>query len=269
MPGGRENSPPEFMPGRWKRPSPFAFIVWIVFLGFFIHGLTTSDMRLDRLAGSLPNLVDFLSQALPPDLGRLSAVAVATVETFEIALVGTVFGALLSLPLALFAAANTSPHSSVYYTTRGFISFLRAIPDLVWGLIFVVVVGLGPIAGIFAITVDTMGFCGRFFAERIEEVEPGPIKALQATGASVYGVIAGAIVPAAFPSFVATTMFALELATRSAVVLGLVGAGGIGVELSTSMQLLRYDEALTIILVIFAVVIAVERLASAIRRRVM
>lgn len=269
MPGGSENSPPELMPGRWKRPSPFAFIVWVIFLGFFIHGLTTSDMRLDRLAGSLPNLVSFLSQALPPDLGRLSAVAVATVETFEIALVGTVFGALLSLPLALLAAANTSPHSSVYYATRGFISFLRAIPDLVWGLIFVVVVGLGPIAGIFAITVDTMGFCGRFFAERIEEVEPGPIKALQATGASVYGVIAGAIVPAAFPSFVATTMFALELATRSAVVLGLVGAEGIGVELSTSMQLLRYDEALTIILVIFAVVIAVERLASAIRRRVM
>ena len=263
------NTRPERMPDRWRRPSPFAFITWIVLLAFFIHGLIASDVSLDRFADSVPSLLEFLSQAIPPDLSRLPAVIRATIETFEIALVGTAFGALLSLPLALLAARNTSPHWTVYYAVRGFISFLRAIPDLVWGLIFVVVVGLGPIAGIFAITVDTMGFCGRFFAERIEEVEPGPIKALQATGASVYGVIAGSIVPTAFPSFVATTMFALELATRSAVVLGLVGAGGIGVELSTSMQLLRYDEALTIILIIFAVVIAVERLSSALRRRIL
>lgn len=237
-------------------------------MSFFVHGVLLSDMSLDRLAGSLGNLVEFLSHAFPPETDRLSAVTLATVETFEIALVGTVFGSLLSLPLALLAARNTSPHFLVYSVTRGLISFVRSIPDLVWGLIFVVVIGLGPIAGIMAITVDTIGFCGRFFSERVEELDPGPIKALRATGASVYGVTAGAIVPMAFPSFVATSMFALELATRSAVVLGLVGAGGIGVELSTSMQLLRYDEALTIILVIFAVVIAVERTAAAVRRRI-
>lgn len=254
-------------PARWRSPSPFAWILWVVLLAFLIHGLFSSEIELSDLAGSMPNLVDFLSQAFPPSLERISAVAGATLETFEIAIIGTAFGTLLSLPLALLAARNTSPHGSVYYATRGFISFLRSVPDLVWGLIFVVVVGLGPIAGICAITVDTVGFCGRFFSERVEELEPGPIKALRATGASPYGVISGAIIPAAFPSFVATTMFALELATRSAVVLGLVGAGGIGVELTTSMQLLRYDEALTIILVIFAVVIAVERLSSAIRRR--
>ena len=267
-PQWEEMEPEGRTPPRWRRPSPFAWIIWVAFLAFFIHGLWSSEIELSDLAGSLPNLVDFLAQALPPSLERIGAVSLATLETFEIAVIGTAFGALLSLPLALLAARNTTPHKSVYYVSRGFISFLRSVPDLVWGLIFVVVVGLGPIAGICAITVDTVGFCGRFFSERVEELEPGPIKALQATGASVYGVISGAIVPAAFPSFVATTMFALELATRSAVVLGIVGAGGIGVELTTSMQLLRYDEALTIILVIFAVVIGVERLSSVIRRRV-
>lgn len=255
-------------PPRFSRPSPFAWLTAVVLLAFFLHGVLASGMSPDRLAGSVPALLDFFSRAFPPDLGRISNVAVATVETFEMALVGTAVGSLLSLPVALLAARNTSPHPVIYYAARGFVSFLRAVPDLVWGLIFVVAVGLGPVAGILAITVDAVGFCGRFFAERIEEIDPGPVKALQATGASPYGVVAGAVIPAALPSFVATTLFELEGATRSAVVLGLVGAGGIGIELSVSMQTLRYDEALTIILVIFAAVVGVERVSAAVRRRV-
>ncbi|MEL7477211.1 MAG: ABC transporter permease subunit, partial [Cyanobacteria bacterium J06555_12] len=168
----------------------------------------------------------------------------------------------------LLAAKNTTPHSVVHSASRSFIALLRVIPDLIWGLIFIVVVGLGAAPGILAIAVDTIGFCGKFFAERIEEVDPGPVEALRALGAPESGIVAGAIVPAVLPSFVATSLFALESSVRSAVVLGLVGAGGIGVELQTSMQLLRYDEALTIILVIFAVVTAVERLSAAIRRAV-
>jgi phosphonate transport system permease protein len=156
---------------------------------------------------------------------------------------------------------------AIYGLSRAIIAFTRAIPDLVWGLIFIVTVGLGPIAGILAIAVDAIGFCGRMFAERVEEIEPGPLDALRSTGATEPAVIAGAIVPAAMPSFVATTLFQLEGATRTAVVLGLVGAGGIGIELATSMTLLRYDEAATIIVVIFLVVIAVERFSAAIRRR--
>ncbi|MEM9155694.1 MAG: ABC transporter permease subunit [Cyanobacteria bacterium P01_F01_bin.33] len=103
----------------------------------------------------------------------------------------------------------------------------------------------------------------------MESIEPGPMEALRAIEATRWGMVAGAIVPAALPSFVATSLFALESSVRSAVVLGLVGAGGIGVELQTSMQLLRYDEALTIILVIFVVVAAVERMASATRKSVL
>lgn len=254
-------------PPRFGRPSAFAWVTGIALLAFFLHGLLTSEMSPSRLVGGAGELADFLAQAVPPDTGRIGAVSRATLETFEMALVGTALGAVASVPLALLAAKNTAPHYSLYAAARGLVSFARSVPDLVWGLIFVVTVGLGPAAGILAIAVDTTGFCGRFFAERIEELDPGPVKALKATGASASGVIAGAIIPASLPSFVATTMFALELAIRSAVVLGLVGAGGIGVELSTSMQLLRYDEALTIILVIFVVVVAVERLSAIIRKR--
>jgi phosphonate transport system permease protein len=244
-------------------------VVGVVFLAFFAHGVVGSGLTPERLASAFARLGGFLVQAVPPDPSRLGDVALATLETLEMAIVGTAAGAVLSLPLALLAARNTSPHPAVYGVTRAFIAFLRAVPDLVWGLVFVVAVGLGPLPGILAITVDVMGFCGRFFAERLEEIDPGPSEALRATGATALGVFAGAILPASFASFVASTLYSLESSVRSAVVLGLVGAGGIGVELSTSMQLLRYDEALTAILVIFVVVVAVERLSSAVRKRVM
>jgi phosphonate transport system permease protein len=257
------------LPPRFRRPSPFAFVVLVGALALLVHGVASSELTPGRIFGGLSELAEFLSQAVPPSTGRLPEVARATLETFEMALVGTAIGAAFSLPLAVLAARNTSPHAAVYGVVRACIAFLRAVPDLVWGLVFIVAVGLGPAAGICAIAVDVMGFCGRFFAERIEELEPGPIDALRATGATPYAVIAGSVVPAAFPSFVATTLFALESATRSAVVLGIVGAGGIGIELSVSMQTLRYDEAFTIILVIFATVAAVERVSAAIRRRIL
>jgi phosphonate transport system permease protein len=185
------------------------------------------------------------------------------------ALLGTIIGVILSVPLAVLAARNTTPHWSLYAVSRGVITVSWTIPDLIWGLIFVIAVGLGPEAGVLAITVDVMGFCGRFFAESIEDIDPGRIEGLRAIGAPRVGVIAGGVIPACLPSFVTTSMYALESSARSSVVLGLVGAGGIGIELATSMQLLRYDEALTIILAILVVVVAFERLSAAIRRRVL
>jgi phosphonate transport system permease protein len=169
----------------------------------------------------------------------------------------------------VLAARNTSPHWSLYAVSRAIVTVSRTIPDLVWGLIFVIAVGLGPEAGVLAIAVDVMGFCGRFFAESIEDIDPGRIEGLRALGAPRFGVLAGGVIPACLPSFVTTSMFALESSARSSVVLGLVGAGGIGIELATSMTLLRYDEAATIILAILGVVIVFERVSAAIRRRVL
>jgi phosphonate transport system permease protein len=143
------------------------------------------------------------------------------------------------------------------------------VPDLVWALLFVVSVGLGPFAGTLAIVIDKLGFCGRFFAEAMEEVDRGPQEALSAMGASRLSLIMCAVFPAAMPSFINTSLFSLEKATRSSVVLGLVGAGGIGIELKVAMDLFNYDEAATIILAIFALVVLVERLSALLRRKVL
>jgi phosphonate transport system permease protein len=165
------------------------------------------------------------------------------------------------------AARNQTPNRVVYYLARGVITFVRTVPDLIWAIFFVITVGLGPFAGVLALTVDTLGFCARFFAESMEEADPGPQEALTALGAKRSGIVLGAVLPAAMPSMVATSLFALEKATRSSVVLGLVGAGGIGIELKAAMDMFDYNEAATIILSIFALVVLVERTSAALRAR--
>ncbi|NJP36097.1 phosphonate ABC transporter, permease protein PhnE [Alkalicoccus luteus] len=255
-------------PARFKRPSWVTVVTVGIFAGLFVLGVQHAQISLERLFSGILNMFGFISSAFPPNPERIAPISAAMYETFQIALVGTVIGVLLSLPVALLASHNTAPHPSIRWAARGMVSAMRTIPDLIWALIFVISVGLGPLAGILTIIVDTIGFCARFFSERIEEVQKGPSQALQSTGGGQLGVISGSIIPISFPSFVGTSLFSFEKSIRAAVVLGLVGAGGIGVELSTAFTLRNFDEALMIIILILIVVIAFEQLSSAIRKKV-
>lgn len=255
-------------PPRFHKPSPFALVVGLIFLVLLVQGVLVMEITPERLAKGAVNLVHFVGRAFPPDLADMDTIGWSMLETLYIALVGVTAGVVLSIPFAFLAARNTTPHALVRTVTRFVIASMRTIPDLIWALIFVVAVGLGPLAGVLAITVDTIGFAARFFSERIEEVHPGPSEALSSTGAGRLSVIGGAIMPETLASMTATSLYSVEKALRSAVTLGLVGAGGIGVELAAAMRLFNYDEALTIILVILVCVLAFEQLSSAIRKRV-
>lgn len=256
------------LPPRFRPPSPLAWVIILAFGVFFTQGLIGAEVSLDRLRRGTVNFVRFISLALPPDFSRWPLIASAMLETLNIAVVGVTFGCILSIPLALLAARNTSPHPLVRFVARQVIAVCRTIPDLIWALIFVVAVGLGPLAGILAIVMDTIGFAARFYSERFEEVDKGPSEALTSTGAGRLSVIAGAILPESFASITGTSLYSVEKAIRSAVTLGLVGAGGIGVELSTAMRLFQYDQAAAIILVVLVAVIGFEQLSSSIRRRI-
>ena len=255
------------IPARWKNPSPASWVLGLVFLAFFISGLQSAGITWDRLGRGVANIGLFLSRAIPPDTSRTVPLLERIKETFDMVFVGVTFGVLLSLPFALLASSRTNKNPVIQILARATVSTMRTIPDLIWAMIFLIAVGLGPLAGILTIVVDTIGFCARFFSERIDEVDNGPPQALQSTGASKGSVIFGAILPISFPSMVGTSLYAIEKAIRSAVVLGLVGAGGIGVELSTSMRLRRFDEASMIILLVLAVVLTVEQISTRIRRR--
>lgn len=257
------------LPQRFEPPLWSTRILIAAFVLFFLWSLSSAGLSLSDLIRGLPNMATIGGEMLPPATDRAGPMAKAILLTFQMALVGTVIGILLSIPLALLAARNTSPHGLVLHATRALISFFRTVPDLAWALFFVASVGLGTFAGTLTIVVDTIGFCARFFAEALEEVDPGPSEALASIGASPVDRIAVVLMPGAMPSLINTSLFSLEKAVRSSVVLGLVGAGGIGAELAVSMEMFRYDQAATIVLMIFALVFLVEQFSSRMRRRLM
>jgi phosphonate transport system permease protein len=252
---------------RFERPSALALALWIGAAAFLIASLQGIGFSASALLGGVPHMGRILGEMFPPSLERVAPVGRALLETFQMALAGTAAGVALSLPLAVLATRHLSPNVLVYQAARSLIALFRTVPDLVWALFFVVAVGLGPFAGTLAIMIDIVGFCGRFFAEAMEEADRGPQEALHALGAGRSAVIAAAVIPAALPSLVNTSLFSLEKATRSSVVLGLVGAGGIGIELQVSMDLFRYAEASAIIIAIFVLVVMVEQCSAWLRRR--
>jgi phosphonate transport system permease protein len=255
-------------PARFERPGLLAFLLWVAALALLVASLRGVGFSASTFVEGLPAMARFAANLFPPSTERLGPMLAALAETFMMAVAGTAIGAALSLPLAVLAARRLSPHRLVELATRGLISLFRTVPDLIWALFFVVTVGLGPFAGTLALIVDTIGFCGRFFAETMEEADQGPQEALAALGAGRGSIVVAAVLPAAAPAMIGTTLFSLEKATRSSVVLGLVGAGGIGMELEVAMSFFNYPEAATIILAIFLLVLAVEQASQALRRRI-
>jgi phosphonate transport system permease protein len=254
-------------PVRFNPQHPGYLIGVLIFVGFFLWSCSGAELSLLEIFRGIPHMGRLIGEMTPPDMARLPSVSRAVLVTFQMALVGSVVGIVLSFVLAPFAARTLSPHPVVYQLARLLISFCRSVPDLVWAIFFVATVGLGAFAGTLTIIVDTIGFCGRFFAESMEEVDKGPQEALSSLGANQFSIIACAVVPSAMPSFTTASLFSLEKAVRSSVVLGLVGAGGIGIELKVAMDLFQYQQAATIIIAVFMLVIGVEKLSSFIRNR--
>ncbi len=262
-----DRTPP---PGRFARVSALNFALLVAVGGLILASLGDVAPSLGRLADGVPRIANLVGRMLPPetDPAFLARMGLRIVETLQIALVGTALGVLLAVPFAWASARGVSPFGAVAWAFRAVISLARTVPDLVWALIFVSAVGLGAVAGTMTIMVDTLGFCGRFFAEAMEDAEREPQEALEAFGASRFSVLMGAVIPDALPSMINTTLFALEKAVRSSVVLGLVGAGGIGQELKTAFDLFDYPKASAIILAIFAIVLVMEHATDRLRAKV-
>jgi phosphonate transport system permease protein len=242
--------------------------VWLVLavavLWFTAHQIKFSPIA---VANGVPFMWDFLTRLFPPDLSYLSNLSTATVETIQIAIWGTLLAIILSIPLSLLGARNTSPHILVFHATRIFLNALRAINELVFALIFVSAVGLGPFAGVLAIALHATGMLAKFVAEEIESVDKGQIEAQLATGASRMQVILFGVIPQVIPSFIGYSIYRLDVSIRSATVLGLVGAGGLGFSLIQTMKLFKYHQTATCILVIFILVLVSDWICGKLRRK--
>ena len=212
-------------------------------------------------------MVDIIRRAMPPDFANINLVWWPTLETIDIAIFGTLGGVVLAVPLAILAAVNVTPSRYLYYVARGVIGFARAVPDLVWALLFVTAVGLGPFPGALALSVHSIGMLGRLFAETIEHMDMAPIDALALTGARRMQIFTHGIIPSILPSLTGIALYRFDENIRSSLVLGFVGAGGIGFQLLSAMSLFQYRLVSLYLIVTFVLVIAAERFSALVRAR--
>jgi phosphonate transport system permease protein len=219
-----------------------------------------------RLARGIPWILDFLRRMLPPDLSVLPAALAGALKTVEIAVLGTAVAALLALPLGFLSARNVAP-ASAFYPARTVLNFFRSVDTLVYALVFVAAVGLGPFPGVLAVIAYTTTSLAKLYSEAIEGIEPGPVDAVTATGATRLQVLRYGVLPQVLPLFLSYVLYRLESNIRAATVLGFVGAGGIGFYLQTYLRMIDYQAASTVLLVTVLMVMVVDTVSSRLRER--
>jgi phosphonate transport system permease protein len=222
-----------------------------------------------ELLRGLPWIWDLVSRMLPPNLSFLSRLVKPVIETVQIALWGTLLSVMLALPACFLGARNLSPSLALFHGMRQVFNALRGINEIIFALIFVAAVGLGPFAGVLALSIHGAGMLGKFFAEAIEEIDAGPVEALRATGTRPSLVVVFAVLPQVIPSWIAATLYRFEVNLRAATILGMIGAGGIGFELVSSLKLFQYQDTATCVLVILAMVMTADYLSSRLRARIL
>jgi phosphonate transport system permease protein len=236
--------------------------------GVAVLGWAAWDTGADplRLYHGVPWMADFVRRMVPPDLHVLPAALQGALKTVEIALLGTAVSAGLAVPLGFLSARNVV-RASVFYPVRSALNFFRSIDTLVYALLFVAAVGLGPFPGILAVVAYTTTSLAKLYSETIEGIDPGPVDAVTATGATRLQVLRFGVLPQVLPLFLSYVLYRFETNIRAATVLGFVGAGGIGFYLQTYLRIIDYPAASTVLLVTVAMVMAVDFLSSRLRAR--
>ena len=212
---------------------------------------------------------DIGARMVPPKWGYLPELMLPLWDTLNIATLGTMGGVILAVPVALMAARNTTPSATILRPIALFIIVAsRSINSLIWALLLVTIIGPGLLAGIIAIALRSIGFIGKLFYEAIEETDPTQIEAIEATGAGPAQVLTYGVVPQVMPTLWGISVFRWDINIRECTILGLVGAGGIGLKLNASMAVLAWDQVTVILLLILGTVIASEWVAAWVRRTI-
>jgi phosphonate transport system permease protein len=239
-----------------------------VFVVLAVLGWAAWDTGADpvRLVRGLPWLLDIVRRMLPPDLRVLPSALAGAITTVQIALLGTAVAAVLALPLGFLSARNVAA-PSLFYPARTALNFLRSVDTLVYALVFVAAVGLGPFPGVLAVIAYTTTSLAKLYSEAIEGIDRGPVDAITATGATRLQILRFGVLPQVLPLLLSYVLYRLETNIRAATVLGFVGAGGIGFYLQTYLRLIDYPAASTVLLVTVLMVMAVDAVSSRLRDR--
>lgn len=249
----------------WLKALPVALVI----VTFAIWSSQYLGISGRKLAQGIPNLFAFIGRMFPPEWSAIPSLLPAILSTLLVAIWGTIFAMVLGTLVAMGAARNLfGSNVIVYGICRSILAVLRALPDMIWALIFVAAVGLGPFPGVLALTVYSTGELGKLYAESAENIDPGPREAIDSTGASSLKTFRWAVVPQVLPEFITYSLYRFESNVRHAFVLGLVGAGGIGFELNVAMRLYQYERVGAILIVIILTVALIDFVSSKIRTRI-
>lgn len=256
---------------RISRPTYSFAKIFILLLAAWIYfwSINGTETSLVNLVSGIPHMIDFATRMFPPDTSIWDMIYRRLLETVQIALLGTTFGVLGAFSLGFLAARNFMPSKMVCYTVRGTLNAFRGVSELVYALLFVSMVGLGPFPGVLALSVHTAGALGKYFSEAVENMKPEILDAVRSTGADRLQIAFQGILPELLPEFISYSLYYFEHNIRAATVLGLVGAGGIGVELLTSIKLFKYDEVLSMLIAMLILIAVVDQLSAHLRKRVL
>ena len=247
------------------------------FLLCLAGALVTTQFSLVTLIEGMPRASEFLARMMPPirlnsfakDIGEWYWGAGewfhSLLNTLLMAYLATVLGTIIGGAISFFAARNLAHNYLIYWVARRVLEIARTVPDIVWALLFVFAFGIGPVAGILAITVHTLGAQGKLFAEVNENISPLPIDGIRAAGGNWFHEMRFGVLPQVLPNYLSYTFWRIELNVRSATIVGFVGAGGIGHDLFTAVQLLYFGDVGAILLIIVVTIMAIDMLSERIR----
>ena len=247
----------------WKR-----YFQWLIGLTVFVIAVTfiSKETMWPFVADAPEQALDFVSRMFPPDIRYMNRILPALLDTMNLAIFGTAVAALISIPLAVLAAKNTSPSAVIRLVALAIIVTTRSVTSLIWALLIVQIVGPGLFAGMVAIAIRSVGMISKLFYEAIEEIDIQPIEAIRATGASTAQVFMYGYVPQLMPTFVGTTVYRWEINIRESTIIGIVGGGGIGFLLNSAINRLRWDQAVVVLFTILVIVFMAEWISAKARK---
>lgn len=256
-----QTRPPAFLPN-WP-----ARLAWLALIVYAFYAASILDVTWERFVTGIDNGMRFMGRMFPPDTSasKLQLLGKGLYESIEMAIIASALGIMLSLPIGLLAARNLMP-AWITWPMRLCIALCRSFHQVIIAIIFVKAVGFGALAGILALTVASIGFIGKLFAEAIEEISLKQVEAIRATGAPFFSVIIYSVLPQVLTRFVGFATYQVDSNLRNSTMVGIVGAGGIGGTMFAAFQRFDYDFLLTILLAIIAVIMVSETLQNQIKK---
>ncbi|MFC0270542.1 phosphonate ABC transporter, permease protein PhnE [Metabacillus herbersteinensis] len=239
----------------------------VIMILYLISAIKTESFVTELFYG-FENIMMMVGQLFPPNPNYAQAVWPKLIETLHMAIIATTVAIVLCVPLSLLAANNVTSNKYLYNSVRMFLNILRTIPDIILAVIFVGLFGIGVFPGILALIIFSLGILAKLISETIESIDSHPLEAMTASGANKLQVIWFAVVPQVLPQFISFGLYVFEINIRASVVLGLVGAGGVGQLLNQQINFFNYQNAMMLIVIIFIAVIIIDYISTKLREAI-